>query len=258
VNVYNVGQNNGPVEQIFDGLTNITGDVAVDQTQKVYVTTSAGWVLQYPRAGLVPELRYQFPDQHQPPLTGGTTVGNDGTLYAALFGDALVAEYEKGKPKKAVFTIPAPSGQDVYGVAVDSQSNVYIEYGLPNQPGHIEKCPARSTQCTDLGVTLGAATPHLALDSQGNLIACDGAANQIDIFPPNGGKPRVISQGLVGCPFFALNKAETRLFVANTNGKGNQGISVFDYASGNLLSTITQGIPASDFIFGVAVSPAGQ
>jgi len=62
----------------------------------------------------------------------------------------------------------------------------------------------------------------------------------------------------MGCPFFALNKAETRLFVANVFNGNNQGISVFDYASGKLVNAITTGIPPSDMIEGVALDPAAQ
>jgi streptogramin lyase len=258
VDVFQGADNKQPTENLYDGLSTITGDIAVDQSGNVYVTTTPGWVVGFPGGGLVPGSRYQFKDQPQPPLTAGIAVDSDGTLYAALTINAKVVEYQKNKPEVATFTIPAPSGENVYGVAVDSQKNVYIEYGVPNQPGGIEKCPPHSADCTNLNLTLGGASPHLALDSKGHLIACDAAVGQIDVFPSDGGKPRVISQGLSGCPFFALNKAETQLFVANQGSESNQGISVFDYETGKLVNTISDGIPSTDFIYGVALSPAAQ
>jgi len=211
----------------------------------------------------VPVFRYPLPGAPQPNIVIGTAVGSDGSFYAADWGDGLVFGYKKGKPVKPFITIPAPTGNTFYAVAVDNQNNLYIEYGPPccfPETGHIEKCPAGSSQCTDLGITLGSVGFHLAFDSSGNLIACDNLAKQIDIFPPGGTQPRVISQGLVGCLYFALNQRENRLFVPNEGhfNPGNQGISVFDYAKGTLVNTITTGIAQSDLVEGVAVSPAAQ
>jgi DNA-binding beta-propeller fold protein YncE len=153
-----------------------------------------------------------------------------------------------------------PSGDTAFAVALDNDSNVYIEYGPPHypSPGYIEKCPPNSSQCTDLGITLGAPGYNLVVDLQGNIIACDELAATIDVFPPNSNQPRIISQGLNGCPFFALDKQQKNLFVANqSHGGTTQGvISVFDYASGNLVNTISGGIPSGDLVMGVALSPS--
>ncbi|HEX8816652.1 MAG TPA: hypothetical protein VF753_14230 [Terriglobales bacterium] len=257
VNVYQGAKNEVPTVNLYDGLGATSGDIAVDHKGNVYVTTQGGWVIGFPGGNLVPGIRYEFQDQAQPPLTQGLAVDSDGTLYAALYNDAEVAEYTKNHPDKASFTIPVPTGQTAYAVAVDSQKNVYIEYGLPNQPGHIEKCPPQSTQCTELNISLGGPAPHLALDPKGNLITCDSSTSQIDIFPAAGGKPRVISQGLIGCSYFALNQAGTQLFVDN-QAAGSGVISVFDYSTGKLINTISDGIPSNDIIYGVALSPAAQ
>jgi len=259
VNVYRVPQNEGPIQQILDGVSNITGDLAVDKSQRLYATSNA--VMVYPRGGLVPALRYNFADQHQPPLVAGTAIGSDGTLYTAMYGDGLVAAYLRGTQQRASLTIPTPSGTTAWAVAVDAQDNVYIEYAAAPYPstGHIEKCAPGSTQCTDLGITLNAAGNHLAVDLQGNLIACDQLAAKIEIFPPGSNQPRVISQGLVGCPNFALNASEDLLYVANQPHDGNNhGVSIFDYASGALVGSITAGIPSDDLIIGVALSPVAH
>jgi len=190
------------------------------------------------------------------------TVGSDGKLYAALYGDGTVVVYDKGSSRQASLTIPVPANNTAYAVAVDKQNNVYIEYG-PAAPfgsgGFIEKCAPGSTQCTDLGITLGAPGFHIAVDSKNNVIACDQLAGQIDVFPPGGTKPRVISQGLVGCLFFGLDPDESQLFVANQPHDGNnKGIAVMDYATGALKTTITTGIPPEDILGGVAVSRPAQ
>ncbi len=259
VNIYDAFGNGQPTAQLFDGLDNSTGGIAVDQSENVYVSTGGNRVMVYPAGGLVPIQRYRFPDQFFPAFPLGIAVGGDGTLYAALNLAAVVAVYPKGDTQTASLTIPTPSGTTAYAAAVDSQNNLYIEYGEPHYPtpGYIEKCPPNSAQCVDLGITLGAPGYDLVVDSQGNLIACDELAAQIDVFAPNSTQPRVISQGLTGCGFFALNRGEDRLFVANQAHGGGQGaISVFDYASGILVNTISGGIPSDDFIFGVGLSPS--
>jgi len=261
VNIYKPG-GNGPIGALLDGLTNITGGIAVDKQQNVYVTTSSGWVVTYPPAGLVPSSRYQFPDQHQPPLTAGITVDQAGTLYASLFGDnGIVAEYPAGDTTQAAFILHPPPPNAALAVAVDGQNNLYVEYStaIPfPQPAYIEKCLPQSDQCTDLGVQLGAGGFNLAVDSQGNVIACDELAGQIDVFPSNGGQPRVISQGLTGCGYFALDSSQRYLVVGNEAFSGGPtSISIFNYATGELLQSITAGVPQNDFISGLAlgVSP---
>ena len=257
VNVYRPGHD-GPISRLVDGLDNITGGIAVDQAQNVYVTTGGGWVVMYPPTGLVPFLRYQFPDFHQPPLTAGITVDPAGTLYASLYGDnGIVAEYTAGNTTHADFTLSPPPPNSALAVGVDRQNNLYVEYALNGpfpQTAHIEKCLPQSTQCTDLGISLGAGGFNLAIDSQGNVIACDELAAQIKVFPPGGGNPRIISQGLTGCGYFALDRTETFLVVGNEAFHGGAtSISIFNYATGEPLQNITAGVPQNDFINGLAL-----
>jgi hypothetical protein len=259
--IYQNGHNSGPIGELVDGLANITGGMAVDQDQDVYATASPGWVVAYPRGGVVPGLRYQFPDQQQPTLVAGITVDPAGTLYASLVGDlGIVAEYTKGNTTKASFTISPPSPYSAFAVAVDSQNNLYIEYALNSffpQTAYIEKCPPQSQQCTDLGVSLGAGGTSLAVDSQGNVVACDDLGAQIDVFPANGGNPRVISQGLTGCSSFALDHSEHYLAVGNQSHNGGAAsISIFNYATGAPIENITAGIPPNDTLVSLALSPA--
>ncbi|MGH9641517.1 MAG: hypothetical protein ACRD3Q_03755 [Terriglobales bacterium] len=260
VSVYDAFGSGQPSAQLLDGMVNATGGIAVDGTKHVYVSIGGGNVMVYPGGSLVPVQRYRFPDQPSPSYPLGIAVGGDGTLYAPLNLAGVVAVYPKGDTKQASLTISMPSGDTAMAAAVDSQNNLYIEYGPPHYPssGYIEKCPPNSSQCTDLGIVLGAPGYNLVVDSQGNIIACDELAAQIDVFPPGGTQPRVISQGLTCCPYFALDKKQDRLFVANQKHDGsNQGvISVFDYASGTLVNTISGGIPSGDFIEGVALSPS--
>ncbi len=47
VNTYNPAHNQ-PGKVLLDGLYNITGGIAVDKLQNIYVTTGSGWVVVYP------------------------------------------------------------------------------------------------------------------------------------------------------------------------------------------------------------------
>ena len=260
VNIYDAFGNGQPSAQLLDGMVNSTGGIAVDRAKRVYVSIGGGNVMVYPSGGFVPVQRYRFPDQYFPGYPLGIAVGGDGTLYAPLNLAGVVAVYPKGDTQTASLTITMPSGTTAMAAAVDDQNNLYIEYGPPHypSPGYIEKCPPNSDQCVDLGITLGAPGYNLVVDSQGNLIACDELAAQIDVFAPGSTQPRVISQGLTGCPFFALDKKQDQLFVANQSHDGtNQAVvSVFNYASGMLVNTISAGIPSGNFIDSVALSPA--
>jgi hypothetical protein len=249
----------GTGKVLLDGLTNITGGIAVDKLQNVYVTTGSGWVVMYPPTGVVPMLRYQFPDFHQPTLTAGITVDPAGTLYATLFGDnGIVAEYPAGDTTQASFTLSPPPPYSAVAVAVDRQNNLFVEYTLNGrfpQTAFIEKCAPQSDQCTDLGVQLGAGGFNLAVDSQGNVVACDALAAQIDVFPAAGGQPRVISQGLTGCNYFALDSSETYLVVGNQpHSGGATSLSIFNYSTGELLQNITSGVPQGDLVSGLALA----
>lgn len=259
VNIYDAFGNGQPTAQIFDGLGNTLGGLAVGHNHELYVSDAA-FVLAFPGGSLVPVTRYRFPDQNFPGIPDGIAVGTDGTLYAPLYNDGVVAVYPKGDTQLASLTIPVPSGNTAYAAALDSQNNLYIEYGAPTypSPGYIEECAPNSTQCTDLGITLGAPGSNLVVDLQGNIIACDQLAATIDVFAPGSNKPRIISQGLSGCAFFALDKNQDSLFVTNQGQGGTTQpvISVFDYASGTLVNTISGGIPSGDYIFGVALSPS--
>src|SRR5215470_2403797 len=149
VNIYPGATDQTPTS-LYDGLANITGDLAIDQDQRVYA--GSGSIVVFPKGGLVPSRRYMFPDQRQPSVAEGIAVGSDGKFYAALYGDGTVVVYDKGSSRQASLTIPVPANNTAYAVAVDKQNNVYVEYG-PAAPfgsgGFIEKCAPGSTQCTD-------------------------------------------------------------------------------------------------------------
>lgn len=84
VNIYDAFGSGQPSAQLFDGLGNTTGGLAVDRARRLYVSTSSGLVMVYPNKGFVPVERYRFPDQYFPGFPLGIAVDGEGTLYAPL------------------------------------------------------------------------------------------------------------------------------------------------------------------------------
>lgn len=247
--------------QIVDGIVNVSGGLAVDSQSRLYVAANSTVVNVYRRDALTPTGLYRFPYQVGAPQ--GIAVGPDGTFYAPLIGAKVAVVYPKGDRNKPALTLAMPGQDTAWATAVDAQNNLYVEHGLETsfpQATTIERCAPGSAQCTETGIALSAASGNLAFDAAGNLVACDNQKAQIEIFPPGTTQPaRAISSGLAGCFWFALNRSENRLFVANQAFTGGAPtISVFDYASGKLLTTVQNGIPSTDSVEGVAVSPPAQ
>lgn len=258
VNVYQGGSTYPLLGQLVDGVGNPVGGLAVDRFKKLFVDTDSSWVNVYEPGSLVPSGTYQIGVAAFPL---GIAIGQDETLYAPLNGVGVVDVFPKGERRAPSLVIPMPPGDVPLAAVVDSQNDLYVEYspgGRFPQPAHIERCLPGTTQCTDLGITMGAGGLDLAFDGSGDLVACDELAGQIDVFPPGATQPsRTLTHGLQGCQYFAFDERRARLFVeqAQFDASGG-GVEVFDYATGSVITTITAGIPSSDFIEGIAVSPS--
>jgi DNA-binding beta-propeller fold protein YncE len=258
VNVYQGGSGYPLLGQLFDGVGNPVGGLAVDRFQKLYISTDGSWVNVFDRGSLVPSGTYTIGSATFPL---GIAIGRDETLYAPLNQIGVLDVFAKGERRAPTLIIPMPQGDTPLAAAVDGQNNLYIEYGpfghFP-QPAHIEKCLPGTTQCSDLGITLGAGGLDLAFDASGDIVACDELAGQIDVFPPGATQPsRTLTQGLHGCDSFAFDKQRARLFVDDEAfGASGGGVVVFNYSTGAAIATITAGIPSTDFIEGIAVSPS--
>lgn len=257
VNIYREsGQNQPLAGQLSDGVGQPTGGLAVDSKARLYVVSDANSAVVFQPGALMPTGVYRMPNGSFP---GGIAVGSDFTFDAPLNNVGPLVQFAKANRRSPDLTIDFPAGDAATAAALDSQNNLYIGYGpmLGSPAGYFEKCPPGSSQCTNLGITLSADPHAVAIDVQGNLVACDEAKAQIDIFPSGATQPsRTISSGLQGCAVFALDSAADRLFVANQGSSGAGVIAVFDYSSGKLVNTISAGIPSNDSIDGIAVSPA--
>lgn len=258
VNVYQGGTGYPFAGQLFDGVGNPIGGFAVDRFQKLFISTDGSFVNVFERGSLVPSGTYPIGAATFPL---GIAIGQDETLYAPLNQIGVLDVFAKGERRAPSLVIPMPQGDTPLAAAVDAQNDLYIEYspfGHYPQPAHIEKCQPGTTECTDLGITLGAGGLDLAFDASGDLIACDELAASIDVFPPGATQPsRTLTQGLHGCYTFAFDNRRARLFVNDEAfGASGGGVEVFNYSTGSVIATITAGIPSNDFIEGIAVSPS--
>lgn len=168
---------------------------------------------------------------------------------------------------KPLTIIKTPTGTHVNALAVDAKDNLYIEYAqnVSAWPiaAHIEEISPGAKTPKKLKIELGNGSPSLALDSKGDLIACDEVPGTIDIFSPRASKPtRTISSGLANCGFFALSSDEKTLYASNEPitqvSPGHPAVvTVYNYATGKPEMTISAGLnPTTSVIDALAVSPA--
>ncbi len=135
-------------------------------------------------------------------------------------------------------------------MVADKKNNLYVAYNGSDGKGHVEKFKPGATTGKDLGITVGYAY-DLKLTQKGDLVLGDAAAGVIDIYPP--GKSMPSRSFPTVTPFsFALNQAETRLYVAlSTPGQG-VAVSIYDFQTGAQVRAITNGTQSPD---GVALDP---
>jgi hypothetical protein len=143
-----------------------------------------------------------------------------------------------------------------FGIAVDSQGDLfvaYLAYGHTNKGiGYFEEFKGGSSTPTQLGATVSF-PGSLIIDRNGNLIADDQSGN-IDVIAPPYSSAKALVSGLNGPYGLSLNRQENLLFSANTGARYSSSVTVYDYPSGQLVTTLgaSNGVTRA---YGVAESP---
>jgi sugar lactone lactonase YvrE len=244
------GSNQSPVGQITDGISGPEGCFvdrhgnlfvanATNQTVTMYKRGAMSWSLQY--------TGFAYPTN--------VAVGANGVLYVDDLVGGKVVEFERGKTRsKRTILVTDPQG-----AALDAKNNLYVSYNTGSHgggPGTVNKYPPKSTKGTDLDLPIVWSAGD-AVDSKADVVVADqgsGSGNAaVYVFPPGSTQPsETIDQGMEDPFRLALDKKNRKLYVADPEVNK---LLVYDYASGTLVNTITNGLSS---VYGVAVSGEGS
>jgi hypothetical protein len=222
----NSGKNNVPCATITTGIFAPAG-VAVDVKGTVYVANYGNeLVTEYLRNTFAPSFTFSLGIRPEYIFVGG-----DKTVYISSWPVNEVLEFAAGAmaPTRTI-SLPSP-----FGMATDSKNNLYVAYNGSDGKGHVEKFKPRATTGTDLGINVGYAY-DVKVTKNNSLALGDAAAGVVDIYPPGKTSPSRFIPTVT--PFsFALNEAETRIYVAPSIP--GHGVSIYNFRSGALIGAIS-------------------
>ncbi len=222
----NSGKNNVPCATITTGIFAPAG-VAVDARGTVYVANYGNEnVTEYPKNTFVPSFTFSLGIRPE-----YIFVRSDRTVYISSYPNNEVLEFAPGAdtPTRTI-SLPSP-----YGMATDNKNNLYVAYNGSDGKGHVEKFKPRATTGRDLGIIVGVAY-EVKVTRNNSLALGDAAGGVVDIYPPGRISPSRSIPTVT--PFaFALNQAETRIYVAPSIP--GQGVSIYNFQTGALVGAIT-------------------
>lgn len=239
-----------PSGSITDGISNAY-NLAVDQNGTLYVQNNNNTVTEYPAGETSPSKTLT-----EPRVGYGTgicvTVGSDGTVYTADHLAGQVYEFENGA------TTPSATlnVSEAFGLALDRHNDLFVGWAQHSSAaaGHVMEFKPGSTSGHDLGITVKY-SGGLAVDKHDHLLVGDQGNSVIDIFKKGAKVPfRKIGVSPAEPYQFTLDRKDEYLYLVS----GSPAlVYVYDYATGDLAWTVTQGLPGSEgYAEGVAVSPA--
>jgi sugar lactone lactonase YvrE len=168
-----------------------------------------------------------------------------------LGGSGDVSVFLKSAEEPSYY-IRDPSFKYLYGVALDNgEKSLYVSFYDATGRSRVSEFPVAGGSGTDLDLQRGSYF-GIAVDGQGNLVAANFYAGEIEVFPPGAHEPSR-RFGHRGRPWYiAFNHAKNRLFVADYSQR-NQ-IEEYTYPAGVLINTI-DGDAGGNFV-GVATGPS--
>lgn len=238
------GKNQPPIGKITDGISGPEG-LAVDAKGNLYVTNTTGNnVTEYARGSTSPSFTYtaQLGDP------AGVAVDKMRNVYVTNLspGSLTVFPQQSNTPKLHVtngLTFPID-------VALDPKSNVYVTtYNSGFTAGEImEFAPGTSS-----GTSLGISTKEpggITLDKSGDIVTADQGLPGVLVFPPGKTNPsKTFAQNTIDPDPVRLTRNEKQAFVGDAIGNA---VYVYDYPSGTLVDTITDGVDGPN---GIALDP---
>jgi hypothetical protein len=251
IEVYRSGVSNpAPLYTISKGLSN-SYNLAVDRAGTLYVEGNNNTITEFPKGKTSPSKVL-----HEPAIGYGTgvfvVVGDEGTVYSVDHYNSVIYEFAHGsrKPTSSI-SIPHP-----IGIALDRENDLYTDYLLADGNYGVMKFKPGQTTGHDLGIQL--ATPGgIGFDKDDNLLLGDeGPAPAIYIYKKGAKTPFRQIDTAPSYPYqFAFDRTQEHLYLVGF-AEGAPPVTVYDYATGSVDWTVTQGFNSQDYATGVALSPA--
>lgn len=151
-----------------------------------------------------------------------------GSVYEADYGRDAVTEFAQGND--SVIATCQPGGH-VYGVAVDSKNDVFVDYYGAGGLGYLAEYAGGLHGCNATAFSLTFSGPGgLVLDKNNDLIVCDPGSASVDVVPPPyNGVGRTIGSGFAFPYHVRLNRKNSLAFVADPL---NATVTVVNYQTG--------------------------
>jgi sugar lactone lactonase YvrE len=237
------GHNQAPIGQITDGIKTPEG-AAVDRKGNLYITnTNSNSVTEYPRDGLHPSFTYSSGLG----APAGVAVDAQQNVYVTSLQPASLEVFGQSAntPSLKIANLPYP-----IDVAVDAAGNVFVTTYTSNfSNGEIFEYGPGSTQGTNLGIVTKV-PGGIALDRSHNIVTADQTLPGVLVFPPGQTQPsRTFAQNALDPDPVRFLRSEKRVYVGDAIGNA---VYVYDYPSGKLVDTITDGIDGPN---GLALDP---
>jgi hypothetical protein len=218
------------VGTITNGISNPHG-TWVDRAGNLYVANYSGSITEYNVDG---SLIFTYTNGAGAPFA--VTTDQYGTVYE---GDGVfnnIVEFPQGVNSPAISCNIL--GDLLPGIAVDKHGNVFAANGS----NIIEyKHGLLSSHCngTVLPITFTSLF-GIALDTNGNLIACDYGAPAVEIIaPPYTSITGTLGSGWLGPEYVTIDRAGTQAYVTDRTGPGIFILDILTYPAGSIVAQVT-------------------
>src|SRR5580704_15611418 len=180
----------------------------------------------------------------------GANVDAKGNLYITNTNANTVTEYAPGSMTPE-FTYSGGGLGAPADVAIDKAGNAYVTtYTSSFSSGEILEYAPGTTTGTNLGIVTKE-PGGITIDKAGDIVTADQGLPGVLVFPPGKTQPsKTFAQNTLDPDPVRFAKAEHQVYVGDAVGNS---VYVYDYPSGTLVDTITDGIDGPN---GVALDPA--
>lgn len=253
VNIYREsGKNQAPIGQLTNGLVSPQG-LAVDTKHNLWVAnTNAFNVVAFARGSTTPFTTLNDPNYY--PIA--VAVDSHGTVYAAnaegTMGPPGNVTVWKKNHKNPTATLTFSNFEIVLGIGVDAANDVFVTYVPTSGPPAMVEFPAGSHTGQQVAIQ-DANISDVAFDKSDDLLA-ETLADTLGIWaPPYTSGPSRTINAFGNEP--TLDRRQGKVWVAYAN-YSTPRIKGYNYTTGALVDSITNGWSNTAIPYGVALDPA--